>query len=48
MKKFTSDVVKWWILWSRIYHDKEVNIEEAERQLEILREFVKALKNYPR
>ncbi|MDC0254963.1 hypothetical protein OAK75_08690 [Bacteriovoracales bacterium] len=46
MKKFTSDVVDWWVKWSRIHRKSNLEKTDAEKELALLKEFVAALKNY--
>ena len=46
MKSFTTDVVEWWVKWSRIHRKSNLKNNEAEEQLAVLKDFVRALKNY--
>tara|TARA_Y100000996_G_C22481549_1_gene626385 strand:- start:790 stop:936 length:147 start_codon:yes stop_codon:yes gene_type:complete len=48
MKQFTTDVVQLWVKWNQDYHCKEIDNQEAERQLQLLKDLISALKNYPR
>ena len=48
MKSFTTDVVEWWVKWSRIHKKEDLKIHEAEEQLALLKELVHALKTYHR
>ena len=46
MKPFSSDVIKWWVKWTNICHNQDIEMDEAENELKTLRELVEALKNY--
>jgi len=48
VKKFTPEVVDWWIKWNQVFHEEEINKDEAEKQLIILKNLVDALKKYSR
>ena len=48
MKQFTTDVVQLWVKWNQDYHCKEIDNQEAERQLQLLKDLISALKNYTR
>ena len=48
MKTFTSDVIEWWIKWSRIHRKSKIKTDEAEKELEVLKALVTSLKNYHR
>ena len=48
MKKFTPDVIDWWIRWNQVFHDERINKDEAEKHLNLLKSLIQALKKYPR
>ena len=48
MKQFTSDVIQLWVKWSQEFHDQEIDKKEAEKQLQLLKSLIAALKKYPR
>ena len=48
MKRFTKDVIQLWVKWNMDYNCKEIDDQEAERQLQLLKDLITALKSYPR
>ncbi|MEE2744525.1 MAG: hypothetical protein VYD54_11480 [Bdellovibrionota bacterium] len=44
-KEFSSDVVEWWVKWTRIHNKKKISKNEALDDLNHLQQFVVTLKN---
>ena len=44
-KEFSSDVVEWWVKWTRIHNKKNISKNEALDDLNHLQQFVLTLKN---
>ncbi|MDC0255158.1 hypothetical protein OAK75_09665 [Bacteriovoracales bacterium] len=44
-KEFSSDVVEWWVKWTRIHNKKKISKNEALDDLNHLQQFVLTLKN---
>ena len=45
MKKFSYDMITYWIWWAKVYRKEEMSNEQAIKELEVLRDFIKTLKN---
>ena len=43
-KEFSSDVVEWWVKWTRIHNKKKISKNEALDDLNHLQQFVVTLK----
>ena len=46
MKYFSLDVIRLWRSLKANYHNQNIKDSEAEEELQTLRKFVQALKNY--
>ena len=44
-KEFSSDVVEWWVKWTRIHNRKDISENQALDDLNHLQQFVLTLKN---
>ena len=44
-KEFSTDVVEWWVKWTRIHNKKKISKNEALDDLNHLQQFVVTLKN---
>ena len=45
MKKFSYDMITSWIWWAKVYRKEEMSNEEAIKELEVLSDFIKTLRN---
>ena len=43
-KEFSTDVVEWWVKWTRIHNKKKISKNEALDDLNHLQQFVVTLK----